>query len=64
MTTAPDYVSLKYILRWVPKRLLVRKPEKAQLIQPPITIIGSMFVRFPFIISVIIDGSVTGQFYV
>ncbi|TNN56645.1 hypothetical protein EYF80_033182 [Liparis tanakae] len=27
-------------------------PENAQLIQPPITIMGSTLVRFPFIISV------------
>lgn len=32
--------------------LLVTKPEKAQLIHPPITIMGSTLVRLPFIISV------------
>ena len=42
--------------------VLVKKPEKAQLIQPPITIMGSMFVRFPFIMSVMAEGSATATF--
>jgi hypothetical protein len=37
--------------------LLVRKPEKAQLIHPPITIMGNTLVKLPFIISVIMEGS-------
>ena len=37
--------------------LLVRKPEKAQLIQPPIMIIGRTLVTLPFNMSVIILGS-------
>lgn len=37
--------------------LLVRNPEKAQLIHPPIMIIGRTLVTFPFNISVIIVGS-------
>lgn len=32
--------------------LLMTKPENAQLIHPPITIMGSTLVRFPFIMSV------------
>lgn len=32
-------------------------PEKVQLIHPPMTIMGRMFVRLPFNMSVIIDGS-------
>lgn len=32
---------------------LVTNPEKAQLIHPPIKIIGRTLVRFPFIMSVI-----------
>ena len=40
--------------------LVVTKPLKCQLIQPPITIIGNTFVRFPFSMSVIIEGSVIG----
>ena len=40
--------------------LLVTKPENVQLIQPPIRIMGSTFVRFPFSISVIMFGSVIG----
>jgi len=42
--------------------LVVRKPEKAQLIQPPMTIMGKTLVRFPFIMSVIMEGSVIGFF--
>jgi hypothetical protein len=37
--------------------LLVKNPENAQLIHPPITIIGNMLVTLPFNISVIILGS-------
>lgn len=50
-------------LKWINKSnyrahsLLVRKPEKAQFIQPPITIIGNMLVTLPFNISVIMLGS-------
>jgi len=39
--------------------LLVKNPENAQFIQPPIIIIGRTFVMLPFIISVIILGSKT-----
>lgn len=34
------------------RSLLMTKPENAQLIHPPITIMGSTLVRFPFIMSV------------
>lgn len=37
--------------------LLVKKPENAQLIHPPITIIGNTFVTLPFSMSVIMEGS-------
>ena len=37
---------------------LVMKPEKVQLIQPPIIIIGRTLVKVPFIISMAIPGSV------
>lgn len=41
--------------------LLVKNPEKAQLIQPPMTIIGRTLVMLPFIMSVIIVGSDKGM---
>lgn len=44
-------------------QLLVTKPEKAQLIHPPIMIIGSTLVRLPFIMSVTILGSETNKEY-
>lgn len=37
--------------------LLVKNPENAQLIHPPMTIIGKTLVTFPFNISVIMLGS-------
>lgn len=40
--------------------LVVTNPEKVQLIQPPMTIMGRTLRRFPFSISVIIPGSVIG----
>ena len=40
--------------------LVVTKPEKCQLIQPPMTIMGSTLVRLPLSISVIMEGSVIG----
>ena len=40
--------------------LVVTKPEKCQLIQPPMTIMGSTLVRLPLSMSVIMDGSVMG----
>jgi hypothetical protein len=40
--------------------LVVTKPEKCQLIQPPTTIMGTMLVMFPFSMSVIMLGSVMG----
>lgn len=36
------------------KHSLMTNPEKAQLIHPPIRIMGRTLVRFPFIMSVII----------
>ena len=36
-------------------------PEKVQLIQPPITIMGSMLVNIPFIMSNAMLGSVGGE---
>lgn len=38
--------------------LLVTNPEKVQLIQPPMRIMGSTLVTFPFIMSVNMLGSV------
>ena len=38
--------------------LLVKKPENAQFIHPPMTIIGKTLVTLPFNISVIMVGSV------
>ncbi len=38
--------------------LLVTNPEKVQLIQPPMRIMGSTLVTFPFIMSVSMLGSV------
>ena len=40
--------------------LVVTKPEKCQLIQPPTTTMGTIEVRFPFNISVIMLGSIIG----
>ena len=40
--------------------VLVTNPEKAQLIHPPMIIIGKTLVTFPLSISVIAFGSVMG----
>ena len=40
--------------------LLVTKPEKAQLIHPPIMIMGKTLVTLPFNMSLIALGSVIG----
>ena len=42
------------------RTLVVTKPEKCQLIHPPMTIMGRTLVRFPLSISVIMEGSVIG----
>lgn len=39
---------------------VVTKPEKCQLIHPPTTTMGTIEVRFPFSISVIMEGSIIG----
>ena len=41
--------------------LLVKNPEKAQLIQPPMMIMGKTLVTLPFNISVIMLGSVIDE---
>jgi hypothetical protein len=43
-----------------PITLVVTKPEKCQLIQPPTTIMGTMLVMFVLSMSVIMLGSVIG----
>lgn len=46
--------------KWGAKDTLVTKPEKVQLIQPPMAIMGSMLVSCPLSISTIMLGSVMG----
>lgn len=43
------------------RALLVTNPEKVQLIQPPMRIMGSTLVTFPFIMSVSMLGSVNRE---
>lgn len=43
---------------WWVRSLLVTNPEKVQFIQPPMRIMGSTLVTFPFIMSVSMLGSV------